>query len=52
MMTERKPRFRTDGRYIIDMESLKLAANGETVALAIDDAWARIIVDALNRTTQ
>ena len=51
-MAERKPRFRTDDRFIVDMESLKRAAYGETVALAIDDVWARIIVDALNRTTQ
>ena len=66
-MAERKPRFRVGFEDIhvradiaiknpgmvpvVDLEGTRFAF-GQVVALAIDDAWARIIVDALNRTTQ
>ena len=54
VMAERKPRFVVDDKnsLIIDTESLAFPDQGEVVAAAIDPAWARIIVDALNRTTQ
>ena len=53
-MAERKPRFVVDDKnsLIIDTESLAFPDQGEVIATAIDPAWARIIGDALNRTTQ
>ena len=53
-MAERKPRFVVDDKnaLIRDTESLAFPDQGEVVAAVIDPAWARIIVDALNRTTQ
>ena len=53
-MAERKPRFVVDetNALIIDTESLAFPDQGEVIATAIDPAWARIIGDALNRTTQ
>ena len=50
-MAERKPRFAVDARLILDMESL-VFPKGEAVVAAVNPAWARIIADALNRTTQ
>ena len=51
VMAERKPRFAVDARLVLDMESL-VFPKGEAVAAAVNPAWARIIADALNRTTQ
>jgi len=53
-MAERKPRFVVDetNALIFDTESLALPGAREVVAAAVNDSWARIIVDALNRTTQ
>ena len=58
-MAERKPRFVVDDKdcLVLDTESLAYTNSaypdgGEIVAAAIDESWARIITDALNRTTQ
>ena len=56
-MAERKPRFVIEEGdasldAIVDTESLLNPKTGEVVAVAAGKAWARIIADALNRTTQ